>query len=129
MNRVWHVEKPSKYKHYGILDSGAVHTVAGRDWIATLPWSTCHKMRTVKTENVYRFGPGEPVKALYSVFIPVSIGGLDGELNIDVVDADVPLLLSQSAMAALNMSLEFQKEETIIKVDKHKKQIPQKNCS
>ena len=74
------------------------------------------------------FGSGDPVKSLHKVKIPASIRNQDIFIEGDVVDNDIPMLLSKSAMKKANTSIDFQsntvtmlgqKQQVIITTSEH----------
>ena len=50
------------------------------------------------------------MKSLHKVKIPASIGNQDIFIESDVVDNDIPILLSKSAMKKANASIDFQSD-------------------
>ena len=85
-----------------MLDSDATGTVAGKTWMAcyidSLPEEKQIKICYSKSQNMFKFGSGDPVKSLHKVKIPASIGNQDIFIESDVVNNDIPILLSKSAM-------------------------------
>ena len=59
---------------------------------------------------MFKFGSRDPVKSLYRVKIPASIGNQDIFSESDAVDNDIPMLLSKSAMKKTNTSIDFQSD-------------------
>ena len=50
------------------------------------------------------------MKSLHKVKIPASIGNQNIFIESDVVDNDIPMLLSKSAMKKANTSIDFQSD-------------------
>ena len=44
------------------------------------------------------FGTGQKVPSLKSVTLPCLMGGVRVDINADIIDAEIPLLLSKAAM-------------------------------
>ena len=59
---------------------------------------------------MFIFGSGDPVNSLHKVKIPASIENQDIFIESDVVDNDIPMLLSKSAMKKANTSIDFQSD-------------------
>ena len=80
----------------GVLDSGATKTVSGQAWLDTyinsLPDSS--SVTWSGSNNIYRFGDGHKVQAMKSATIPVVLGGHKVYLTTDVIEKDIPLLIS-----------------------------------
>ena len=97
-----------------VLDSAATSTVAGKTWmdcyIDSLPEEKQTEISSSKSQNMFKFGSGDPVKSLYKVKIPASIGNQDIFIENDVVDNDILMLLSKSAMKKANISIDFQSD-------------------
>ena len=97
-----------------VLDSAATSTVAGKTWmdcyIDSLPEEKQTEISCSKSQNMFKFGSGDPVKSLYKVKIPASIGNQDIFIENDAVDNDILMLLSKSAMKKANISIDFQSD-------------------
>ena len=95
----------------GLLDCGASRTVNGSQWleeyISALP--TCDKSAVSYFANstFYRFGDGVRVESKKSARIPAYIGSKKVFINTDIVEKDIPLLLSKAFMKSNNMVLDF----------------------
>ena len=135
-----------------ILDSGATATVAGRTWmdcyVDSLPEDNKNKVSYAESSNSFKFGSGDVYKSLYKVKVPALIGSQSVFIESDVVDTDVPMLLSRSAMKRANTSIDFrddtvtmlgEKQSVIITssghyslplTDRHKilNEVDQRNC-
>ena len=97
-----------------VLDSVATSTVDGKTWmdcyIDSLSEANQTKISYSKSQNMFQFGSGDPVKLLHKVKIPASIRNQDKFIESDVVDNDIPMLLSKSAMKMANTSIDFQSD-------------------
>ena len=65
---------------------------------------------------MYRFGDGRKIQAIQSVKIPAKIGSRSCEIMTDIIDGDIPLLLSKSSMKKGQMKINFQ-DDTITVLD------------
>ena len=99
-----------------ILDSGATGTVAGKTWaecyIDSLPESTSQKLEFKKSSKSFKFGSNRVFNSLYRVSLPATIGTQAVDIEVDVVETDVPLLLSQKSMKKANTIMDF-KNDTV----------------
>ena len=85
-----------------ILDSGASKTVCGRMWTDCYTESLSGKEReSVKhtdSKNSFKFGDGRRVKSFSQVVTPTKIGIKNVMIETDVVNEEIPLLLSKEIM-------------------------------
>ena len=95
----------------GVLDSGASKTVCGKSWFRvyrdSLRDEDKSKIKYGSSTNVFKFGDGKRVGSLQQVTIPAVIGNVETTISTDVVDSDIPLLLSRSSMKRAGTELNF----------------------
>ena len=109
----------SECRGYSILDSGCPNTVCGENWmtsyIETLSVEDCKSVEIEVSEKSYTFGDGNNIKANRKMKIPVWIGGIRGTLSTDVVDSNIPLLLSVNVIEKSDMILHLRASKAYIK--------------
>ena len=99
-------------RNCAILDSACSSTVCGDAWmknyIQSLDYLDRAKVQHGDGVKVFKFGGGTCLKSKGEYVIPAVIAGQEVTITTDVVDSDIPLLLSRTAMkkAALKMDLE-----------------------
>ena len=97
-----------------LLDSGCSKTVAGTVWveefIKTLSPDELRKVREVPGRSVFRFGDGVEAKSCKCMTLPFFIGGFKMLMDVEVVQSEIPLLISKGAMKQMGISLDFQKD-------------------
>ena len=97
-----------------VLDCGATSTVCGKAWFEeycnNLSEVDQRKITSSPGEKSYQFGDGKQVHAIKTATIPIKLGKHPAVLHTDVVDADIPLLLSKAAMKKANMQLDFHQD-------------------
>ena len=107
-----------------VLDSGTTSTVGGIEWfncfMETLPENARKKVKTFKGTRTFRFGSGKRLPSLKRVILPCVIGGVRVDISTDIVDADIPMLLSKSAMKKAKTIMDF-KNDTICLLGKKMK--------
>ena len=90
-----------------VIDSGCSKTVAGITWLncflETLNDDELLNIRRKESNQTFKFGKGEPIKSKGKVFIPVILGKKNVTLELDVVDAHIPLNLSKSFYRKLKL--------------------------
>ena len=106
-----------------LIDTGAPATVCGRDWYASFVNSLSKEDKASimeeRTEQIFRFGDGKPVKPISVKIIPIRICGKDVFLRTCVVENDIPLLLSKQTMMKMGMVIDLQKMVVQIKDSKN----------
>ena len=94
-----------------VLDSGCTKNVCGESWLTnyldTLTESDRSKVVVEKSSNSFRFGNGKSLNSEKMVTFPAQIGKEDIMIKSDVIDSDLPLLLSKSAMKKANVKIDF----------------------
>ena len=104
---------------FAILDSGCSNTVCGEKWLSTfienLSDDDRHAMKFEPSNQTFTFGDGRTVTSKTKVTIPCWMGGLSGNIFADVVDCNIPLLLSRQSMKRVGMILDFKKDVAIVK--------------
>ena len=82
-----------------VIDSGCSKTVAGITWLncflETLNDDELLNIRRKESNQTFKSGKGEPIKSKGKVFIPVVLGKKNVTIELDGVDAHIPLLLSK----------------------------------
>ena len=98
----------------GLLDCGASKTVCGKIWLDeyTNALSENDKLKVVyySSSSCYKFGDGKRVQAHQGAKIPAYIGNTSVMITTDVIDKDLPLLLSKAFMKNANMVLNFKND-------------------
>ncbi len=95
-----------------VLDSGATETVCGSTWFEEYESSLNKKDSSdivfKPSSKGFRFGDGKVVRSTKCATIPAYIGNKRVSINADIVEADIPLLLSKTAMKNAKMQLNFE---------------------
>ena len=101
-----------------VLDSACSSTVCGRAWFESYMDSlnTESQKRVIKMEGniVFRFGRGERLKSIGSYIIPTELAGKKLSLQTDVVDSEIPLLLSKKSMKKAKLTLDTENDRAKI---------------
>ena len=94
-----------------ILDSGCSSTVAGKQWITCYIDSLTKKelleVNRSPSDTVFKFGGGEKMKSIEKLTLPCYLAGKKCTIETDVVESDIPLLMSKSAMKKAGMKLDL----------------------
>ena len=102
----------------GVIDSGAVKTVCGNLWLKCylemLTKEQKELVKYTKSNNVFKFGDGGRVESLNKVKLPAIIGKIQVCIETDVVNSDIPMLISKQSLIKAQAQLNFQNDSCII---------------
>ncbi len=96
-----------------ILDSGCTQTVCGRSWLDVYRGSLSDEMnsRLVLEEScrIFKFGDGETIRSSGKTRIPINLEGVTAKiwLETDIIEKDLPLLMSRTSMKRANTVINF----------------------
>ena len=94
-----------------VIDSGCTKTVVGRNWIShykeTLDESQLRLMTSEKCATPFRFGDGLEVMSTEKTKIPGCIGQSKIMIEANIVEKDLPLLLSKASLKKAGAVLDF----------------------
>ena len=95
----------------GVLDSACSKSVAGLNWIQKytqhLAPSISNSLSLTSSDKVFQFGGGEKRKSYGCLKLPTMIGDKLIYISIDIVDAEIPLLIGSNSMEAAGTVLDF----------------------
>lgn len=95
-----------------VLDSACSSTVCGKHWLENYVNSLNEKeklkIKQTVGQRTFKFGGGERLKSTGEYNLPAVVAGKEVFIKTDVVESDIPLLLSRKAMktAGVKMDLE-----------------------
>ena len=97
-----------------VLDSACSSTVCGQKWFKGYydSLSDCDKGKVVQScgQKVFKFGGGEQLRSLASCEIPAVLAGNHVMIKTDVVESDIPLLLSIDSMKRAKIKLDLEND-------------------
>ena len=95
-----------------VLDSDVSSTVCGtkcyKCFLETLMDAQKKKIVKMKGVRTFKFGDGNKLNSLYKVILLCVIADIEVSIITDVVDSDIPLLLSKDAMKRAGTCLNFE---------------------
>ena len=101
-----------------VVDSGCSKTVAGAKWVQCFLESLDHeelmKIDTKDSNEVFKFGKGDSIRSTGKIVIPVQFGTRKATIESDIVEADVPLLLSKEALKKAETVLDFNNDTALM---------------
>lgn len=102
----------------GLLDSACTRTVAGKGWFVAYCESLSESDKALiiysKADAKFRFGDGEEVVSSQEVEFPVIIGVKKIKIKANIVDSEIPLLLSKASMKRAGLILNFNEDTAVI---------------
>ena len=109
---IFHAEDDGKKKV--LLDTGCVRTVCGKRWLAHVMADMNPKIKetvkSVPSHHIFKFGGGEKLPSLGTVKIPCSINGKNIILKTEVVESDIPCLLSKKSMKSARAKIDTEND-------------------
>ncbi len=94
-----------------VIDSGCPKNVGGIAWyksyLDTINPQDKEKVSIEKSNRKFTFGKGLATRSLYQAKIPATIGSNHIFIKTDIVNADIPLLLSKEALKKSKTILDF----------------------
>ena len=101
------------------LDTCCSSSVAGEKWIKIYLDALPTKMKgevigPVPSQRKFMFGNQGKLQAKAKYIIPTKIGGVDNKIELDVIESDIPLLLSKDAMKDLGITLDMKNDRGTI---------------
>ena len=98
-----------------ILDTACTSTVCGTKWLFDYIESLSSEEKTQISEKnsdrIFRFGDGSKVKAMKTVVIPATIEDKQCQISTDVVDLELPLLLSKASLKKANAVIDLENDK------------------
>ena len=94
-----------------VLDSACSSTVCGEKWISEfiskLDVSSRNLVKKEPSSKVFHFGGGEKLKSKGAVTFPCMLAGKAIRIHTDIVESNIPLLLSLTSMKKAKMVWDF----------------------
>ena len=109
INRPAQVHFSSTQADHALIDTGCQKSVCGQTWFDTYKANLSTDERAMILEEVgtsaYKFGGHGVYKSVRLVIAPVYVGGSRKIIKFDVVNTEIPLLLSLKLMQKMNMNI------------------------
>ena len=105
-------------RNCAVLDSACSSTVCGENWldsyIHSLDECDRKKVRQTVGEKIFKFGGGTRLKSKGEYHLPATFAGKNVTVITDVVESDIPLLLSRNAMKRAGVKLDLENDSAKI---------------
>lgn len=102
---------------HAVLDSACSSTVCGKEWIENYCVTAGVDINDLKkgsSGKIFKFGGGTRLESQGLYEIPAEIVGRRVNIKTDVVDSDIPLLLSKQAMKNAKVTLDLENDKATI---------------
>ena len=101
-----------------VLDTGCSSTVCGTDWyenyVKSLSEYDKNMIKEIPSSSTFTFGDGVIKKSIKKVSLPCYLDGKRSTITTDLVDCQIPLLLSKNSMKKAQMQLCFSNDTVYI---------------
>ena len=108
----------SEHVLHVLLDTGYVKSVSRRKWLndfmQKLHVNARNQIREYPSQNTFRFGGNLIKSSIGWLNIPCSINGINTMLQIDVIDLEIPCLISKEAMRNAGVKIDLTTDEVVI---------------
>ena len=105
-------------RNCAVLDSACSSTVCGITWLNSyldsLDDTDLNKITYKDGHRVFKFGGGTKLKSEGEYTLPIRIVGNNVTVKTDVVDSDIPLLLSRSSMKKAKVKMDLENDTAVI---------------
>ena len=95
----------------GVIDTACSKTVAGVAWVTEytdeLP-QDLSELKCKESKKIYQFGGGEKRPSLGCIRLPVLIGEKKIQVEVEVVEANIPLLVGSNSLKAAKAKLNYE---------------------
>ena len=97
----------NEVENKALVDSGCPELVAGLSWLKTYESSKGKEFKTVKRSDIFKMG-NDNFKTIMFKKIPVSIGTHEEEIEVGIIDTEIPLLISKKKLKEWGGKIDFQ---------------------
>lgn len=98
-----------------VIDTACTKTVAGEKWfndfIDCLPLDRQKNVKESVSDTTFKFGDGRKVAALKKAIIPIKIGDKKCNIETEIVEENIPLLLSKSSLKKAGAIIDMQNDK------------------
>ena len=102
-------QEVSEALNCAVVDSGCTSNVVGINWLHcyldTLPSNITLQER--QSRKTFRFGPSKSYPSHKKVIIPANIDDIELEIVVDLINCEIPLLLSKQFIKDADSTLDF----------------------
>ena len=101
------------------MDTCCTANVAGKKWTDIFIRSMTENMKAklegpFKSNTAFKFGNQGELSSIGCYKLPVKIGGENYKIDVDIIDSDIPLLLSKNEMRRLGIGIDMKRDKVTI---------------
>ena len=101
------------------MDTCCTANVAGKKWTDIFIRSLTDNMKArlegpFKSDTAFKFGNQGELSSIGFYRLPVKIGGANYKIEVDIIDSDIPLLLSKNEMRRLGIGIDMKRDKVTI---------------
>ena len=101
-----------------VIDTACTSTVCGRKWldkyVSSLEAGQQKEIVQNHSNVTFRFGDGRKIVSEESVIIPAKIGDTVCKIKTEIVQNDIPLLLSKESLKQANAVLDLKNDQAVL---------------
>ena len=98
-----------------ILDTGCSKSVCSQIWLdeylETISNEEKKELNVIPSNTLFRFGDSKLYESKGKTKIPANVAGKEFKINVDVIEAEIPLLLSKDAMKKAGVIINMKNDE------------------
>ena len=97
-----------------LIDSGCPEMVCGAGWMKTYESACGKQLEKVEKFDNFKFG-NSVFKSSYAKIVPFKIGKLEEKIEVSIVDANIPMLLSKKKLREWGAQIDFSENKMYLK--------------
>ena len=94
-----------------VIDTACTRTVCGKRWFKKFEGELNQDIPTEKSSRTFKFGDGKVVHSFSRATLPAKIGHTYCNIETEIVEADIPLLLSKSSLKRAGTVLDLKNDK------------------
>ena len=98
-----------------VIDTACTKTVSGENWfqnyLKCLDDTALNKVRVIPSEKTFKFGDGRKIVSNFQATIPAKIGSTDCFIQTEIVNENIPLLLSKTSLKKAETLLNLKEDK------------------
>ena len=106
-----------------VIDSGCSKTVTGKEWLdlfkETLSENEVNNLAVQPSHQLFKFGEGNSIQSEGKVKLPAIIGSRNVTIETEIIQANIPMLLSKEAMKKAETIINFNTDEIEMMGESH----------
>lgn len=97
-----------------VIDTACTQTVGGKRWLENYMKTIKAKIKVTKSKKSFRFGDGKVIESFKKVILLSKIGNAKCDIELGVINADIPLLPSKTSLKIAGTILDLNSNKTVM---------------